>query len=48
MVAGGNSIKSNTGKASITKQGHTTSGAHGSGYNKKRRYPSSTSNLNAK
>ncbi len=48
MVAGGKSIKSNTGNAQIKKQGHTTSGAFGSSPSKQARFGSKPKDLNAK
>lgn len=41
-------INSNTGNAQIKKNGHTTSGAHGSEYTAQRRYPKSTTEINVK
>ena len=45
MTTGGNTIKSNTGKAQIKKQGQTTSGAFGDSPTKKARYGTSVKNL---
>jgi hypothetical protein len=45
MTTGGKSIKSKTGSAGITRQGHTTSGAFGSSVSKKRRYGTNVRDL---
>ena len=45
MVAGGKNIQSKTKGATVTKQGHTTSGNYGSGYQKKVRYSDNVSEI---
>lgn len=45
MVAGGKNINSKTKGATVTKQGHTTSGTYGSGYQKKSRYGGTTTEI---
>ena len=48
MTTGGNTIKSNTGKAQIKKQGHTSSGAFGSSTTKQPRFGKTVTNLDPK
>ncbi len=45
MTTGGNSIKSSTGKATIKRQGQTTSGAFGSSPTKKARWGTNVTDL---
>jgi hypothetical protein len=45
MTTVGKSIKSKTGNAGITRQGHTSSGAYGTSVSRKRRYGTTVRDL---